>query len=205
MRRLSLTQCAAAIVVLVTASLSAVWAAHAAGTAVRSVQDSNSQVTLSVPTTWSVRSPAGNTTLKAAAPTQTDGLPDSVDVVVHTAPSGMTAQSCISEAEWIARTFGHISLTTLQEGAATVAGLPAYAHVYTWQAPTGQSRWSQQVCIAYQGQVYVLTGTTANSTATLSAHAPVLEQIIDSVHILHSGEPASRTAPPTTSPPSQSR
>jgi hypothetical protein len=188
------------MLVLMGGVLSAVWNAGAAGPAFRPVQDSKGQVAISVPDGWTVQSPSGNATLSAASPTKAGGLPDSVDVVVHTAPPGMTAESCINEAEWITRTLGHIAFNTVEQGATTVGGFPAYSHVYTWKAPTGQDRWSSQVCIAHLGQVYVLTGTTANSSETLSEHTPVLAQIIKSVQIKQA---AKAPSPAVQSTPSQ--
>lgn len=194
-------RCVVTLAVVVTATASAAVMARAAGPALRTVHDAKNQLALSVPATWTVQAPAGDITLKATAPVPTGGLSDSVEVVVHSAPSGMSAQSCVNEAEWLAQHFGHITFTTLRTGPTSVAGLPAYSHVYTWNASTGQSRWSDQVCIVQQGQVYVVTATTANSPATLPAHSAVLTQIINSVRIQPQEQPASRTQPSRGSPP----
>jgi len=60
-------------------------------------------------------------------------LPDSVDVVVHGAPVGISAEGCIHQVEWITQHFAHISFTTVGEGPMMIGGLPAYTHTYTWR------------------------------------------------------------------------
>jgi len=156
---------------------------HGATLASRTVQDANKQITISVPSSWHVQSPAGNVSLKATAPTTGHGLPDTVDVVVHALPPGVNnAKSCINEAEWITQHFGHITFTTSSSGPVTIGGQSAYSHTYTWKASTGESRWSFQVCIVQQGKGFVLTGTTSN-TPGLPTRAAVLRQIINSIRI----------------------
>ena len=179
---------------------SAAIAAAAATPPLRAVHDAKNQVALSVPAAWTVKSPDGNVTLAATAPTVTGGLPDSVDVVVHAALSGMSPQSCENEAEWVTQHFAHITYTTVSQGPTSVGGFPAYSHVYRWKAPTGQNRWSKQVCIVHLGQVYVLTGTTANDPATLPAHAAVLTLIINSIRIQPQAQPSLQTPQPGPSP-----
>jgi|SRR5579872_711835 len=175
---------------------SAAFAATAVG---RTVHDAGNQFTLNVPATWSVAAPNGNVTLAATAPAPGRGLPDSLDVVVRGIPSGMSPQSCESEAEWVTQHFAHINFTTVRKGPTTVAGLPAYEHIYTWKANTGESRWSRQVCLVQQGKAFVLTGTTADNGAALAGHAGLLTQVINSIHIAGkpgTGSPASQ--PSTT-------
>lgn len=188
-------KCAAMLVAVGAGVGVMVLAAHAATVTLRTAQEANKRFTLRVPTTWSVKTPDGSAALGATAPVPTGGLPDSVDVVVHAALSGMTAQSCESEAEWVTQHFAHINFTTLSQGSESVGGYAAYAHVYTWKAPTGQSRWSTQVCIVHLGQVYVLTGTTANTASTLAAHRTVLTTIINSIRIQAHVVPAAQTPP----------
>lgn len=159
----------------------------------RTVQDPGHQFTLSVPSTWSVAAPSGNVTLAATAPAPERGLPDSLDVVVRGVPSGMSPQACESEAEWVTQHFAHINFTTVSQGPATVAGVPAYAHVYTWKASTGETRWSRQVCLVQQGKAFVLTGTTADNATALAGHAGLLGQIINSLHI--AGKPGAGSPP----------
>jgi len=164
----------------------------------RTVQDANKQITISVPATWHVQSPAGNVALKATAPTTDHGLPDTVDVVVHGLPPGVNnAQSCINEAEWVTQHFGHINFTTSSTGPVTVGGQSAYSHTYTWKASTGESRWSYQVCIVQRGTGFVLTGTTGNSPG-LAARTAIIRQIINSVRIVAKPQvqpPANPTKP----------
>ena len=164
----------------------------------RTVQDANKQITISVPATWHVQSPAGNVALKATAPTTDHGLPDTVDVVVHGLPPGVNnAQSCINEAEWVTQHFGHINFTTSSTGPVTVGGQSAYSHTYTWKASTGESRWSYQVCIVQRGTGFVLTGTTGNSPG-LPARTAIIRQIINSVRIV--AKPQVQPPPNPTKP-----
>jgi hypothetical protein len=171
---------------------------RAATLANRTVQDANKQITISVPATWHVQSPAGNVTLKATAPTTGHGLPDTVDVVVHGLPPGVNnAQSCINEAEWITQHFGHLNFTTSSSGPVTVGGQPAYSHTYTWKASTGERRWSFQACIVKRGTGFVLTGTTGN-TSGLPARSAIIRQIINSIRIMAKPQvqpPATPTKP----------
>jgi len=194
MRRIRVAILVGAGTVLASAAIAA------AAPPLRTVHDTKNQVALSVPAAWTVKSPDGNVTLAATAPTATGGLPDSVDVVVHAALSGMSPQSCENEAEWVTQHFAHITYTTVSQGPTSVGGFPAYSHVYSWKAPTGQNRWSKQVCIVDLGQVYVLTGTTANDPATLAAHAAALTPIINSIRIQPQAQPALQTPQPGPSP-----
>ena len=150
----------------------------------RTVQDANKQITISVPATWHVQSPAGNVALKATAPTTGHGLPDTVDVVIHGLPPGVNnAQSCINEAEWVTQHFGHINFTTSSTGPVSIGGRSAYSHTYTWKASTGESRWSYQVCIVQRGMGFVVTGTTGNSPG-LQARTAIIRQSINSIRIV---------------------
>jgi hypothetical protein len=186
-------KCAAMLVAVGVGIGLMVLVAQAATVTLRTVPDAKKQFTLRVPIAWNVKTPDGNATLTATAPTPTGGLPDSVDVVVHAALSGMTAQSCESEAEWVTQHFAHINFTTLSQGPESVGGYAGYSHAYTWKAPTGQSRWSTQVCIVQLGQVYVSTGTTANTASTLAAHRTLLTTIINSIRIQAHVVPAAQT------------
>ncbi|HYM70801.1 MAG TPA: hypothetical protein VEZ44_14480 [bacterium] len=164
----------------------------------RTVQDPGHQFTLSVPSTWSVEAPSGNVTLAATAPEPGRGLPDSLDVVVRGVPSGMSPQSCESEAEWVTQHFAHINFSTVSKGPTTVAGLPAYAHEYTWKASNGETRWSRQVCLVQQGKAFVLIGTTAADAAALAGHAGLLAQIVNSLHIASKPGAGSPSSQPST-------
>jgi len=164
----------------------------------RTVQDPGHQFTLNVPSTWSVAGPSGNMTLAATAPASGRGLPDSLDVVVRGVPSGMSPQSCESEAEWVTQHFAHIAFTTVSKGPTTVAGLPAYAHEYTWKARDGETRWSRQVCLVQQGKAFVLIGTTADNATALAGHADLLARIINSFHIASKPGAGSASSQPST-------
>lgn len=165
----------------------------------QTVHDAGNQFAVDLPSAWTVRTPSGNATLVATAPATGQGLPDSLDVVVHVVPPGMSPQSCVSEAEWVAQHFAHIDFTTISEGPATVAGLPAFTHVYTWTTSTGESRWSQQVCLVEQGKAFLLTGTTANEPSVLPGHMRLLKRIMNSLRILGPLEGGAPVMQPPTS------
>ncbi len=151
----------------------------------RTVHDAANQITIDVPAGWTVQTPSGNIALKATAPAAGKTLPDSVDVVVRSTLFGMnTSEACEQKAMWVTQHLGHIAFTTLSAGPATVNGYPAYLHVYTWNASTGEMRWSEQVCVVKQGRAYVLTGTTADTVETIAVRSEELRQIIDSFTIL---------------------
>jgi len=163
----------------------AVWTASAAAIPMRTVHDSKHAITITLPTTWATQSPSGSAALKAIAPSSGPGLPDTVEAVVHLVPaSATTPMACENEAAWVTQHFAHITPVTLSKSPVTIGGVPAYSWTYTWKASTGESRWSQQVCILRQQTAYVVTGTTSNTPAARVARGPTLVQILDSLRIL---------------------
>jgi len=153
--------------------------------AMRTVHDSKNQIMITVPSTWRIQSPNGSATLTATAPVSGTALPDSVDVVVHDAPIGInTPQACENEAAWVTQHFAHITPTTVAKTPTTVGAKPAYAWTYTWDARTGERRWSQQVCVLEQGTAFVVTGTTDNTPAARASRGAVLTRIIASLRIV---------------------
>jgi hypothetical protein len=169
-------------------------ASAAAQTGWKTVDDHSNQISMTVPSGWTVQSPSGNVTLQATGPAPVAGaLPDTADAVIHGALGGMTPQSCINEAQWIGQHFGHINSTTVSAGPTTVGGLPAYARVYTWKTSKSEPRWSRQQCVVKNGTVYVVTATTENTAPGLAKRQAVLERIMSSFDIVSA--PASRTPP----------
>jgi hypothetical protein len=153
--------------------------AHAAQTlALQTVLDPGHRFTISMPVTWETATSTGDHALRATAPAPETGLPDSVDVIVREMPTAISAQNCVHQAEEIMR-FAIRSWTTLSENPGTVADIPAYTHAYTWQAKTGQERWSLQVCVTLGHRAFMLIGTAAATPEGTREAMPVLPSIID--------------------------
>jgi len=162
-----------------------VWTVRAAAIPMRTVHDSKNAIAITVPTTWKTESPSGSAALKATAPSSGPGLPDTVQVVVHLVPASVaTPMACENEAAWVTQHFAHITPVTVAKAPVTIGGVLGYSWTYTWKASTGESRWSQQVCILRQQTAYVVTGTTGNTPAARAARGPILTQIIGSLRML---------------------
>jgi len=162
-----------------------VWTGEAAAVSMRTVHDAKNVIAVTVPTTWQIQSPSGSAALKATAPSAGSGLPDTVQVVVHIVPAGVTTpMACENEAAWVTQHFAHITPVTVAKAPVTIGGVSAYSWTYTWQASTKEHRWSQQVCILRQQTAYVVTGTTGDTPAARATRSPFLVQIIDSLRIL---------------------
>ncbi|HET9001413.1 MAG TPA: hypothetical protein VFP86_17370 [bacterium] len=166
------------------------------GAALKNVRDPLGRFTISVPATWNVQT---STSSRAAAVTTaapaTSGLPDSVDVIVQDTSSALSPQACVGEADMVMRFTIH-SWTTVQQGATTLGGLPAYSRVYVWRAQTGQQRESVQSCVTRGRRAFMVVGTTANTPLTVREHLPQLQQIMNTFRPLASAPPPEAPATP---------
>ena len=166
------------------------------GAALKNVRDPLGRFTISVPATWNVQT---STSSRAAAVTTaapaTSGLPDSVDVIVQDTSSALSPQACVGEADMVMRFTIH-SWTTVQQGATTLGGLPAYSRVYVWRANTGQQRESVQSCVTRGRRAFMVVGTTANTPLTVREHLPQLQQIMNTFRPLASAPPPEAPATP---------
>jgi hypothetical protein len=165
------------------------------GATFKDVRDPLGRFTISVPATWNVRT---STSSRAAAVTTaapaTSGLPDSVDVIVQDTYTALSPQACVGEADMVMRFTIH-NWTTVQQGATTLAGLPAYSRVYVWRAQTGQQRESVQSCVTMGRRAFMIVGTTTNTPTNVRQNLPQLQQIMNTFRPLASAPPP---AAPTT-------
>jgi hypothetical protein len=164
----------AAMVTVLTVIATAV-----AAQAPRVITDPEHRFTISVPSGWNVQTSNGYRApaVSAKSPAAAGQLPDSVDVITQDLPTAISPQGCAGEAAQVMRFTIH-NWTTLHEGSATFAGLPAYSRWYTWRAPTGQDRRSVQTCVTLGRRAFMVIGTTANSQSALTQQLPRLQQIM---------------------------
>jgi hypothetical protein len=140
--------------------------------------------TIALPDTWETKPAKGDTALQAVGPADGSALPDTVEVVIRPLPSNVTdAKSCEGMAKWVTRVFLHVNYTTLAEGPLSIGTLPAYAHTYTWKAPTGEQRWTTQACVVAEGRAFVLSGTTADVPHGAPARAGLVMGILNSFRL----------------------
>jgi hypothetical protein len=144
------------------------------------VTDPQNRFTIAVPADWNVQTSTGRRSpaVTAKAPAVSGQLPDSVDVIAQDLPSAVSPQGCASEAAQVMRFTIH-QWTTLHEGPATLAGLPAYSRSYTWRASVGQVRRSVQTCVTMGRRAFVVVATTANTQAGIQQDLPRLQQVMN--------------------------
>ncbi len=195
MRRIRAVLGAAAVVGTIVISTTMVLTE---GAALKNVRDPLGRFTISVPATWNVQTSTSDraAAVTTAAPAKA-GLPDSVDVIVQDTFTALSPQACVGEADMVMRFTIH-SWTTVQEGASTLGGLPAYSRVYVWRAQTGQQRESVQSCVTRGRRAFMVVGTTANTPITVREHLPQLQQIMNTFRPLASAPPP--TEPTTPGP-----
>jgi hypothetical protein len=143
------------------------------------VKDPGNRFTIAIPVDWNVHTSTGGRAPAVAAlsPPAPGQLSDSVDVIAQDLPIALSPQGCAGEVAQIMRLTIH-EWTTLHEGPATLAGLPAYSRSYTWRTGTGQDRRSVQTCVTMGRRAFVIVGTTANAEADIQEHLAKLEQIM---------------------------
>jgi hypothetical protein len=159
-------------------------------TTLKSVHDPLGRFMIAVPATWNVQTStsARAAALTAKAPARSGGLPDSVDVIVQDTFSPLSPQACVGEADTVMR-FSIHSWTTIQQGATTLGGFPAYARSYAWRAPTGEQRRSIQSCVTMGRRAFMIVGTTADRPENVQRDLPQLQQIMDTFRPLSSTPP----------------
>jgi hypothetical protein len=127
-----------------------------------------------------------------------------VDVITQDLPTAITPQGCAGQAAQVMRFTIH-QWTTLHEGPATLAGLPAYSRSYTWRASVGQVRRSIQTCVTMGRRAFVVVGTTANTQAGIQQDLPRLQQIMDTFRPNTTNLPATHGPATPASPEGGSR
>jgi hypothetical protein len=160
-----------------------------AGT-LKTVRDPLGRFTINMPATWNIQT---STSSRAAAVTaearaMSGQLPNNVIVVAQETPSALSPQACVGEADMVMRFLIH-SWTTVQEGPATLGGLPAYSRSYVWRAQTGQQRRSVQSCVTMGRRAFMVVGTTANTPLNVRQDLPQLQQIMNTFRPLASAPP----------------
>lgn len=143
------------------------------------VKDPQNRFAIAVPADWSVQTSTGarSPAVTAKAPAVQGQLPDSVDVIAQDLPTAISPQGCAGEAAQVMRFTIH-QWTTLNEGPAMLAGLPAYSRSYTWRASVGQVRRSIQTCVTMGRRAFVVVGTTANTQGSIQQDLPRLQRIM---------------------------
>ncbi len=159
------------------------------------VKDPGNRFTIAIPADWNVQTSTGGRTPAVAAisPPATGQLSDSVDVIAQDLPIALSPQGCAGQVAQIMRFTIH-EWTTLHEGPATLAGLPAYSRSYTWRTSAGQDRRSVQTCVTMGRRAFVIVGTTANTQGDIQEHLARLEQIMETFR------PNTRDLPETRGP-----
>ena len=184
---------------IVGVTLFAATATAAAPQPAHAVKDPESRFTIVVPVDWKVQTSTSSRApaVSAKSPAASGQLPDSVDVITQDLPTAITPQGCAGAAAQVMRFTIH-HWTTLSEGSATLAGLPAYSRLYTWRTSTGQDRRSVQTCVTLGRRAFVVVGTTANTQSTVRQGLPKVEQIMATFRPNTANLPA--TAPGTSRP-----
>jgi hypothetical protein len=159
------------------------------------VKDPQNRFTIAIPADWNVQTSTGGRTpaVAAVSPPATGQLSDSVDVIAQDLPVALSPQGCAGQVAQIMRFTIH-EWTTLHEGPATLAGLPAYSRSYTWRTSAGQDRRSIQTCVTMGRRAFVIVGTTANTQGDIQEHLAKLEQIMETFR------PNTRNLPETQGP-----
>jgi len=143
------------------------------------VKDPENRFTITIPADWNVQTSTSGRTpaVSAKSPPASGHLSDSVDVIAQDLPIALSPKGCAGEVAQIMRFTIH-EWTTLHEGPATLAGLPAYSRSYTWRTSAGQDRRSVQTCVTMGRRAFVIVGTTANTQGDIQEHLAKLEQIM---------------------------
>jgi hypothetical protein len=160
------------------------------------VTDPQHRFTIAIPSNWLVKTSTDSRSaaVSANSPAAAGSLSDSVDVVIQDFDYAISPQSCLGDAATVMRFTIH-SWTTLHEGPATLAGMPAYSRVYRWRTASGQPRRSIQTCVTVGRRAFVVVGTTDDTTAAVNQRFPVIQQIIASFRPNLSNVPAPASVP----------
>lgn len=160
------------------------------GAALKTVRDPLGRFTINMPATWNIQTSTSPhaAAVTAEARTMSGQLPNNVMVVAAETPAALSPQACVGEADAVMRYLIH-SWTTVQEGPATLGGLPAYSRSYVWRAQAGQQRRSVQSCVTIGRQAFMVVGTTANTPLNVRQDLPQLQQIMNTFRPLASAPP----------------
>ncbi len=170
---------AAAVVVLTLVAalaVSAVRTARADG--LRPVQDPRDRFTISVPLAWEVRTSTGDPSVEAKAPAPGGGLSDTLQVIAKDLTTSLGAEACIAKAEWLMRLVS-VDFKTVEKHPETIAGQSGFAHQYTWRTRSGVERRSYQVCVPVHHRVFMLIGSTTETSPGAREHLGEIARIID--------------------------
>jgi hypothetical protein len=156
----------------------------------KTVRDPLGRFTINMPATWNIQTSTSSraAAVTAEARTMAGQLPNNVIVVAQETPAALSPQACVAEADMVMRFLIH-SWTTVQEGPATLGGLPAYSRSYVWRAQTGQQRRSVQSCVTMGRRAFMVVGTTANTPLNVRQDLPQLQQIMNTFRPLASTPP----------------
>ena len=145
----------------------------------RSVSDSKGRFTIDFPGDWHVVRPeSGMIAVLGVATAQEGPNPASVNVVVEEIPRAISPQTYARLSERMLRTVFH-NYTAIEDGAATIAGLPAYYRYFTWQPNIGGVLYQVQVYFTVGRRGFVITGSTWNDPAYTRKYVPIIAQIIE--------------------------
>ena len=145
----------------------------------RSVSDSKGRFTIDFPGDWHVVRPeSGMIAVLGVATAQEGPNPASVNVVVEEIPRAISPQTYARLSERMLRTVFH-NYTAIEDGAATIAGLPAYYRYFTWQPNTGGVLYQVQVYFTVGRRGFVITGSTWNDPTYTRKYVPIIAQIIE--------------------------
>lgn len=151
----------------------------AAQSLTQTIADRKGRFTIDFPDDWHVVSPAGGVIAVLGVATAQEGPnPASVNVVVEDTPQAMSPQTYAALSGRMLRVVFH-DYTAIQEGAATIAGLPAYYRYYTWQPNIGRVLYQVQVYFTVGRRGFVITGSTWNDPVYTRRYVPIIAQIIE--------------------------
>jgi len=152
-----------------------------AGESYRTVHDINNRFTIEVPAAWKVTTSRGDPALSALASSTDGSLPASLVVIVRDLPVAITAETCVSEAQYVMRRAIQ-RYASVAVGPDRIGSLPAWSHAYIWTTKTGEERRSIQTCVTVGRRAILAIGTTANRPARLRDDMPALTRAIQSLH-----------------------
>ena len=150
-----------------------------AESSMQSIADPKGRFTIDFPGDWHVVRPEGGMIAVLGVATAQEGPnPASVNVVVEEIPRTMSPQTYAALSERMLRMVFH-NYTTIEDGAATIAGLPAYYRYFTWQPNIGKVLYQVQVYFTVGRRGFVITGSTWNDPVHTRRYVPIIAQIIE--------------------------
>lgn len=148
----------------------------------RSIADSKGRFTIDFPRDWHVVRPeSGMIAVLGAAATSGGPNPATLNVVVEEMPRAISPQTYARLSERLLKTVFH-NYTAIEDGAAIIAGLPAYYRYFTWQPNDGRELYQVQVYFTVGRRGFVVTGSTWHDPAYTRKYVPIIAQIIETFH-----------------------